>query len=143
MNDTFEYIKGYENLYKINRNGEIWSCWYNKIMTPQLTEDGYMFVSLKKEGKRSKGFIHRLLALQWIDNPEELPQIDHIDRNKKNNALDNLRWCSQHTNRQNRSDLLANKTEEELEERAKKIREYKKIKAREYRKKSLNNIILI
>jgi hypothetical protein len=53
MNE-FEYIKGYENLYKINRNGEIWSCWYNKVMKPQLTEDGYFFVCLKKEGIRNK-----------------------------------------------------------------------------------------
>lgn len=140
MNE-FEFIKGFENLYKINRIGEIWSCWYNKIMTPQLTQDGYLFVSLKKEGKRYKGFIHRLLALQYLENTENLPQIDHIDRNKQNNNLDNLRWCSQHTNRLNRTDLLCLKTEEELKARADKIREYKKLKAREYalKKKQSNN----
>ena len=131
MNE-FEFIKGFENLYKINRIGDIWSCWYNKIMTPQLTQDGYLIVSLKKEGKRYKGFIHRLLALQYLENTENLPQIDHIDRNKQNNNLDNLRWCSQHTNRLNRTDLLCLKTEEELKVRADKIREYKKLKAREY-----------
>ena len=131
MND-FEFIKGFENLYKINLSGNIWSCWYSKIMKPQVTKDGYLFVSLKREGKRYKSFIHRLLALQYLENTETLPQIDHIDRNKQNNNLDNLRWCSQHTNRLNRTDLLCLKTEEELKNRADKSREYKKLKAREY-----------
>lgn len=138
----YVYIIGYENLYKININGDIWSCWYNKQMTPQLTEDGYLFVSLKKEGVRKKCFIHRLIALQYIENPDNLPQIDHIDRNKRNNNLDNLRWCSQHTNRLNRTDLLSLKTEDELLERTNKLREYKKLKAREYtaKKKALKDI---
>jgi hypothetical protein len=141
--DELEFIKGYENLYKINRKGQIWSCWFNRFMTPLTNKDGYLFITLKKEKVRKKGFIHRLLALQYLDNPDNLPQIDHIDRNKTNNILSNLRWCSQHTNRQNRCDILANKTPEELKEREDKIREYKKIKAREYRQKHLAKKVFI
>jgi hypothetical protein len=133
MNE-FEDIKGFENLYRINKSGEIWSCIYKKVMKHQTTVDGYLFVRLAipktienniVKRHTTKGLIHRLLALQYIENPENLPQIDHIDRNKLNNNLENLRWCSQHTNRLNRSDILANKTEEEMKEYTEKWKKYK------------------
>ena len=92
--EGFDYIKGYENLYKINREGQIWSCKYNKVMEQQTTSDGYKYIHLSKPSfiennivkhNRHKGFIHRLLALQYIDNPDNKPEVDHIDRNKTNN----------------------------------------------------------
>ncbi len=103
MDTEFEFIKGYENLYKINRKGEIWSCWYQKVMTHLTKEDRYKYVSLKKDGVRHKGYIHRLLLLQYIENPENKPQIDHIDRNPENNDLSNLRWVTLSEQRDNRS----------------------------------------
>ena len=130
----FEFIKGYENLYKINKNGDIYSCWYKKNMTPLVNKDGYKYVCLKKEGKRSKGFIHRLLGKQYLDNPDNKPEIDHIDRNKDNNSLDNLRWVSRVENRRNRADIIENLTEEQKEERQKKIRERARIWAEKDRR---------
>lgn len=133
--DEFVWINGFENLYKINRKGEVWSEWYKKLMTPQTSEDGYLWVKLRRavgvennilKREEKKGYIHRLLALQFIENPDNLPQIDHIDRNKLNNDLANLRWCSQHTNRNNRLDLLILRTEEQLKERTDALREYKR-----------------
>ncbi len=101
---VFEFIKGYENLYKINRNGEIYSCFYGKIMKPQKTEDGYYFVSLRDcDRKRSKCRIHRLLAIQYLPNPDNLAEVDHKDINKTNNSLENLRWVSRETNQQNKN----------------------------------------
>ena len=120
-----DWIIGYENLYKINKQGEIWSCWYQKIMAPQTSQDGYLWVYLKKEGCRRKCYIHRLIALQYIENPEGLPQVDHIDRNKLNNNLENLRWVTQHTNRLNRTDLICLLTEEQKQERHTKMKAYK------------------
>jgi len=126
-----EFIKGYENLYKINKKGEIYSCGKGIIMKPQETEDGYLYVNLRgfdKEGnkKKIKHSIHRLLALQYIPNPDNKPEIDHIDRNKKNNDLSNLRWVSKIENRNNRDDIIENLSEEQKKERDDKIREYKK-----------------
>jgi hypothetical protein len=126
-----EFIKGYENLYKINKQGEIYSCGKGIIMKPQETEDGYLYVNLigfDKEGnkKKIKHRIHRLLALQYIPNPDNKPEIDHIDRNKHNNSLDNLRWVSKIENRNNRPDIIENLTEEQKEERLNKIKQYKK-----------------
>jgi len=124
MNNTdFEFIKGYENLYKINRNGEIYSCWYQRNMTPLLSKDNYLYVTLKKEGIRSKSFIHRLLMKQYIDNPDNHPEVDHIDRNKHNNNIENLRWCSRLTNARNKATYKDNLTSEQLEARKARTRE--------------------
>ena len=145
--DNFEYIKGYENLYKINRNGEIYSCWYKKIMKHSKTDDGYYYIKLKKEGIRKKGYIHRLLALQYIENPDNKPEVDHIDRNKNNHSLDNLRWVTKLENMRNRDDVIANFTEEQKLERLEKLRKYKAewAKAKYYKlkesKKEINNLI--
>jgi hypothetical protein len=126
MEDTFEYIKGYENLYKINKKGEIWSCSYQKIRNPVIKPGQcYLQITLRKEGVEFKTSIHRLLALQYIDNPDNLPQVDHIDRNRTNNSLDNLRWvtCSENSiNRKQRES--GNLTEEQLQERKEKRKKY-------------------
>lgn len=134
MNNTdFEFIKGYENLYKINRNGEIYSCWYKKIMVPQEKEDGYLFITLKKEGIRAKGLIHRLLMKQYIVNTDNHPEVDHIDRNKHNNNIENLRWCSRLTNARNKATYKDNLTPEQLEARKARTRERARIWATKQR----------
>ena len=122
----FQLIKGYENLYKINRNGDIWSCIYQKVMKPQLSKDGYLWVKLTKEKVNHKGRIHRLLGLQYIENTENLPQIDHIDRNKLNNALDNLRWVTHTDNMRNKANYKDNLTEEQKEQKVQDLKEYKR-----------------
>jgi len=99
---NFEDLKDFEGLYKIDRNGDIWSCIYTKIMKPKLSEDGYLKIGLVKDGSTYKRSIHRLLAIQYIPNPNDLPEIDHIDRNKLNNDLENLRWANHYTNSRNR-----------------------------------------
>jgi len=98
---SFENLKGFEGYYKINKNGDLWSCSQHKFMKKQLTEDGYNWYKLTN-GHITRGLIHRLLAIQYIPNPDNLPEIDHIDRNKLNNSLDNLRWVSRNQNRENR-----------------------------------------
>jgi hypothetical protein len=132
--EDFEFIKGYENLYKINRNGDVYSCWYKKIIKSQETEDGYLFVKLSNENGCKKKRIHRLLGLQYLENPDNLPEIDHIDRDKKNNSINNLRWVSRVDNRNNRDDIIENLSEDKKKEREDKIRERAKLWAEKNRR---------
>lgn len=104
--DDFIDVVGYEGRYKINKNGEVWSCQSNKFMKQTLNSCGYYVINLNKKTE----YIHRLLALQFIPNPEKLPMIDHIDLNSQNNNLENLRWASKSTNEQNTTRRKTNTT---------------------------------
>jgi len=106
FNKVFEDVKDYEGFYKISKNGEIWSCCYEKIMSPQLCKDGYYKICLVKKGLQKRCSIHRLLALQYIPNLENKEQVDHIDRNTLNNSLSNLRWVTRKENGQNKSNNI-------------------------------------
>jgi hypothetical protein len=127
---TYLTTNGYEDVkrydaYMINRNGEVWSKLYKKIMKPQVKED-YLCFNLTQDGKRHKEYIHRLLGIQYIENPDNLPEIDHIDRNRTNNKLENLRWVDKKRQNNNKSNNIALKTEEELIKRVVDIKEYKR-----------------
>ena len=91
-------IKGYEGLYAITPEGEVWS--YKRKMFLVLIADkkGYLRVNLCKDGKVKKYKIHRLVAEAYIPNPDNLPQVDHIDNDKTHNYVNNLQWI---TNRDN------------------------------------------
>lgn len=103
--DAMDFVKGFESRYKINRQGDVWSIYQSKFMTPQFNEDGYLELNcFDADGVKHKKRLHRLLALQYHPNPDNLPEIDHIDRNRQNNSLDNLRWVSRIENRANRED---------------------------------------
>ncbi len=100
----FVQIPGYDDYY-INRNGDILSKKFGKerILKPGVTFKGYYVVSLTKNNKNKTHAVHRLVALTFIPNPDNYPCIDHIDRNKLNNCVDNLRWCNQQINMVNKS----------------------------------------
>jgi hypothetical protein len=100
MDELFE-LKDYEKLYKINKKGEIWSNYYKRFMKPTINSAGYYILEITKDGIVKQTTIHRLLAIQFIPNPNNLTLIDHIDRNKTNNCLENLRWASYRTNNLN------------------------------------------
>lgn len=106
MREVFEDLKGYEDSYQISDSGRIFTkrrlignqIYYGKELVPQLTEDGYLKVTLSKNCKCKRFYLHRLVALQFIENPDNLPQINHKDGNKLNNEVSNLEWCTKETN---------------------------------------------
>ena len=91
-------VKGYEGLYAVTPEGEVWSYKSNKFLKPKFQTDGYLFVSLCKNGLKKNYRIHRLVSEAYIPNPENLPQVDHINEDKTNNCVNNLQWI---TNRDN------------------------------------------
>lgn len=88
--------------YLIYKDGRVWSkkrqgC-KEGYLKPQMKKTGYWFVNLYNNGKEKHYLIHRLIALHYIPNPENKPCIDHIDGNKLNNDINNLRWVTQQQN---------------------------------------------
>jgi hypothetical protein len=65
-----------------------------KILKQQLRKDKYFNVHLLKEGIEKIFFVHRLVALAFLPNPNQLPDINHKDENPSNNYVDNLEWCT-------------------------------------------------
>ena len=87
--------------YAISNQGRVKNVTTDKIITLVLDRDGYLIISLYRNGKRYKGRVHRLVIEAFVPNPGELPIPDHIDGNKTNNAVSNLRWATLSQNAHN------------------------------------------
>ena len=94
-------IKDYED-YTISEDGKVWSKYKNRFLKPCLDSIGYLYFGLSKNNKQKNFSIHRLLAIHFIPNPDNKPTVDHIDRNKTNNSLSNLRWATHLEQNENR-----------------------------------------
>ena len=94
-------IEGYEN-YTINESGVVINTNTAKEMIPSIC-NGYYIISLSKNCKRKYFKLHRLIALTFIPNTENKPFVDHINRNRKDNRIENLRWVSRRENNRNKT----------------------------------------
>lgn len=108
MENEFVDIIGYEGKYKIDRNGNVFNTKFNRILKSSYAgKKRYLKVGLCDDnGKQKQKYIHRLLAIHFIPNPDNLSQVDHIDRNIKNNNLSNLRWCDNQLNSRNQGRII-------------------------------------
>lgn len=104
MKETWKTIKGYKNKYLISNLGNIKSVKRNIILNPP-THKGYFHVTLFNKNIRKWYYVHRLVALAFISNPKNKPYINHIDGNKQNNHVDNLKWCTQSENEKHANKL--------------------------------------
>lgn len=100
-------IPGYEGLYQVNQLGQVKSLprkgTKGGIMTPHDRKDGkhnkyYLRVVLSKNGSQKWFSIHRLVAEAFLPNPEELPEVDHINNNERDNRVCNLQWIDKKEN---------------------------------------------
>lgn len=94
-------IPGYEGLYAATEDGQIWSYKRRRFLKQNANSKGYLSVNLCKDGNPKTYQVHRLIALTYIPNTDNLPVIDHIDRNKLNNSIENLRWVTVKENNMN------------------------------------------
>ena len=91
-------IPGFEGLYQVSNTGKVRSMNYRntgkvKVMKLVLSSNGYLIVPLWKDRKDKQYLVHRLVAMTFIPNPNNLSQVNHIDENKFNNTVWNLEWC--------------------------------------------------
>ena len=107
MNEEWRDIKGYEGKYQVSNLGRVKSlardtnnqyCKVDKIIDSKPNKFGYLNVNLYKKGKGKSFKVHRLAAIHFIENPENLPEVNHKDEDKTNNRVDNLEWCSRQYN---------------------------------------------
>ena len=95
-------VVGFEN-YLIYDDGRVWSKNYKgRFLKHRINPEGYLKVNLCKDGKHKTMTIHRLVALHYIENPENKPEVDHWDNNKQNNNISNLRWATKSENQRNK-----------------------------------------
>lgn len=110
-NEVWKDIKGYEGLYQISNLGRVkrlcewvgnkYAKKYVKkqsILKGTLDNVGYITVTLSKNSKNKKYRVHRLVSQFFIPNPDNFPQVNHIDGNKQNNNVNNLEWCDNNYN---------------------------------------------
>ena len=104
--EKWKHIEGYEGLYEVSNYGKVRSLdrivkgrWgkqnrQKKNLVPVKDKDGYLIITLCKDGKQKTAKIHRLVAQTFIPNINKLPCINHKDENKQNNQINNLEWCT-------------------------------------------------
>ena len=109
MTEVWKDIKGYEGLYQISNLGRVKSLAHlhgkskklirkEKIMQCVIGIKGYLYCGLSKNGLTKRYRVHRLVAEAFIANPNELPQVNHIDGDKLNNSINNLEWVTKGEN---------------------------------------------
>lgn len=112
-------VVGYEGLYSVSNMGRVVSfsrafrngknkkgtcTTKHRIMTPTKSKSHYGYylrLFLHKNGRRKIAYIHRLIALHYIPNPNNYTEIDHVDGDPSNNSISNLRWCNRKMNMAN------------------------------------------
>lgn len=94
-------IMGYPK-YTINTNGEIFNKHTGRKMKARL-DNGYLRIQLTVDKNHKFMTVHRILATHFLENLENYEVVDHKDRNKLNNSLENLRWTTHSENSRNQS----------------------------------------
>ena len=98
MREIWKDIPGFEGLYQVSNHGNILSVKRNKYRKIRKDKWGYSIVGLNKDGGQKQLFVHRLVAVAFIPNPNNFAEVNHIDGNKANNSVDNLEWCNRYEN---------------------------------------------
>lgn len=114
MDEIWKPVVGYEELYEVSSLGRV-RCkgrvvhkmnhgtpcdahYHPKMLSQRYNQEGYLYVSLKKRRKQITARVHRLVAMAFIENKENKPQVNHINGKPNDNRVENLEWCTQSEN---------------------------------------------
>ena len=88
--------------YMVSNLSRVMNSKRGNMMTPSPNNKRYLMVTLSNNGRQASKCVHILVAEAFLENPEHLPEVDHIDGDPKNNRVSNLRWCTSSQNKANR-----------------------------------------
>lgn len=101
MNEIWVDIKDFDGKYQVSNLGNVRFS-TGKVLNQYITKKGYCRVSLCIPNNKSKSYlVHRLVAQAFVPNPDNKPEVDHINTIKNDNRAENLRWATSHENSQN------------------------------------------
>lgn len=110
-------VKGFEGRYRVSNKGRVLSvhrcakpglCYIEKTMTIQSNKKGYREIKLRKPGVYQRYFVHRLVALAFIEVVDGKDFVNHKDKDRKNNHVSNLEWCTHQENCDHRDGKINN-----------------------------------
>jgi len=94
VNDQAVEEREYKKNYRVFSDGRIFSNRCQRFLKPRNNNRGYQRIQINERDE----YVHRIVALCFLDNPHEYPEVNHIDGNKKNNCSRNLEWCTRSQN---------------------------------------------
>ena len=103
--EIWKDISGFNGKYQVSSWGKIRNAETGKVLKPYENSKGYLKVGLSKGKKSEKKRVNRLVAMAFIENPNDLPQVNHKDGNKKNNSVSNLEWVTDSRNKEHAKNL--------------------------------------
>ena len=96
--EFWKAVKGYDGKYLVSTEGRIYSTKRKRHLNPYISNRGYLHVDLCINGKKESKKLHRLVADAFVPNPEDKPDVNHLDGNKTNCQVHNLEWCTKSEN---------------------------------------------
>ena len=109
INEEWRSINGFIN-YQVSNIGRVRNVKTGRIFNQNLDTNGYCYVKLRQDNEPTNCRLQRLVAKEFLDNPQNKPFVDHIDRNKLNNCINNLRWATNQENQMNSTKTKNKKT---------------------------------
>jgi NUMOD4 motif/HNH endonuclease len=122
--EIWKQVKGYEGIYEVSSLGRVQTSlnktthsvtrgtrvWKQRVLKQKTDKNGYKRVSLWKDKNQNTLLVHRLVAIAFIDNPEEKGFVNHKDGDPSNNCVSNIEWCTSKENLLHAFDTRLNKS---------------------------------